>query len=254
MWLIKPIRINNNKKNKKRILGLTMVEILATIIILSLIILALISTAYYIFISFEEISIKGIIRRKINEYYHTHIFTKYYLYDANLGDINSVSTTTTSITITSVNIDVSNESTTATLQINNSDEFKKRLNYYSNNFSINLASLFRDMIYAFNNDDWIKSQGIKINSVNATLVSTIGFYKRVGSELYLANTLDKLKVDFTFQKRNKKTFHMSFDFYIVNNMKNFMGSDDPHSTTTTNSGTLFNGPSVFSISTTTTRP
>jgi len=244
-----------NKFLRKNFKGLTMVEVLATIIVLSLIILALISTAYYIFLSFEEISIKGVIRRKVDEYYHSHIFTKYYLYNDYLGTL----TTNIAPFYTSTN-SVIISGTTGVTNSNNpiepSIEFTNRLN--NSNIGINLASLLKDMIVAFNSDDWVKSQGIQINSVSATILSTLGFYKIIESinffgkkkyTFYLVSTLDKIKIDFSFQKRNKHQFNMSFNFYIVNNMKNKLGPDRVIDDDRNTDKTLNNGPSVFSITT-----
>lgn len=92
------------------------------------------------------------------------------------------------------------------------------------------------MIVAFNSDEWVKSQQIQINSVSATVLSTVGYFKTIiitssaitplGPRIYtfytfyLASTLDKIRIDFSFQKRNKRQFNMSFDFYIISNMKN----------------------------------
>ncbi len=242
------------KRNKK---GLTMVEVLAAIIVLSLIILALISTAYYIFLSFEEISIKGVIRRKVDEYYHSYIFTKYYLYNDYLGELTTnvahFYTSTESVIISG---------TTGITNSNNpiepSIEYTNRLN--NNTIGINLASLLKNMIVAFNNDEWVKSQGIQINSVSATLLSTLGFYKIIENTIsskrkrysfYIVSTLDKIRIDFSFQKRNKHQFKMSFDFYIVNNMKSKTHPDSVINDDDTNTNkTLNNGLSVFSITTT----
>jgi hypothetical protein len=241
--------------------GLTMIEVLASIIIFSLIILALISTAYYIFTSFDEISIKGIIRRKVDEYYHTHIFTKYYLYNDYYGPIPTTDANT--ITISSVSVFYITNSldtidTTTTIgtntvtTISNQDEFNKRLNY--DGLGIKLAPLLKDMIVAFNNDEWVKSQGITITSLSATLLATIGFYKVEKSKgiIYLASTLDKIKLDFNFQKRNRHQFSMSFEFYIVNNMKMSKSFGNPTSSLNTSIQTLSNGSNVFSLTNNTT--
>jgi hypothetical protein len=61
------------------------------------------------------------------------------------------------------------------------------------------------MIVPFNNDEWVKSQGITITSLSATLLATIGLYKveQSKAKIYLASTLDKIKLDFNFQKRNR---------------------------------------------------
>ncbi|MGC8734777.1 MAG: hypothetical protein ACP5RD_07065, partial [bacterium] len=162
--------------------------------------------------------------RKVDEYYHSHIFTKYYLYDYDLGNIN---------------IRSDNGITTEI-------EFSKRLNINDNNIGINLPSLLKDMINAFNNDEWVKSQGITITSLSATLLATIGFYKidKIRREIYTACTLDKIKIDFNFQKRNKHRFRMSFEYYLVNNMKSSIRYGSPVSTTTTWQ-TLANGTNVF---------
>lgn len=236
--------------------GLTMIEVLASIIIFSLIILALISTAYYIFSSFDEISIKGIIRRKVDEYYHSHIFTKYYLYNDYYGAIPTTDATTNN-TNTSINISfsyITNSSSSITTigtntvtTISNQDELTKRLNY--DGLGIRLAPLLKDMIVAFNNDEWVKSQGITITSLGATLLATIGFYKvdNVKKDIYLASTLDKIKLDFNFQKRNRHRFSMSFEFYIVNNMKMSKSFDSPASSSNTPIQTLSNGSNVFSL-------
>jgi hypothetical protein len=234
--------------------GLTMIEVLASIIIFSLIILALMSTAYYIFTSFDEISIKGIIRRKVDEYYHIHIFTKYYLYNDYYGAIPTTDAST--ITISSVSVSyITNSSSSITTvgtntvtTISNQDEFAKRLNY--DGLGIKLAPLLKDMIVAFNNDEWVKSQGITITSLSATLLATIGFYKKVKEEIYLASTLDKIKLDFNFQKRNRHQFSMSFEFYIVNNMKMSKSFDSPTSSSNTSIQTLSNGSNVFSLNNT----
>jgi len=236
--------------------GLTMIEVLASIIIFSLIILALISTAYYIFSSFDEISIKGIIRRKVDEYYHTHIFTKYYLYNDYYGTIPTTNSNT--ITISSINVSyITNSSSSITAigtntvtTISNQDEFNKRLNY--DGLGIKLAPLLKDMIVAFNNDEWVKSQGITITSLSATLLATIGFYKVEWStrEIYLASTLDKIKLDFNFQKRNKHRFNMSFEFYIVNNMKMSKSFGSYRTSLATSIQTLSNGSNVFSLTNT----
>jgi hypothetical protein len=246
-----------------------MIEVLASIIIFSFIILALISTAYYIFSSFDEISIKGIIRRKVDEYYHTHIFTKYYLYNDYYGEIpdngyySTIPNTDTNAntnTNTSINISVSyiangNSSSSGNntvTTISNQDEFTKRLNY--DGLGIRLAPLLKDMIVAFNNDEWVKSQGITITSLNATLLSTIGFYKveKSNGKIYLASTLDKIKLDFNFQKRNRHQFSMSFEFYIVNNMKMSKSFGIYRTSLATSIQTLSNGSSVFSLTNTTT--
>lgn len=236
--------------------GLTMIEVLASIIIFSLIILALISTAYYIFSSFDEISIKGIIRRKVDEYYHTHIFTNYYLYNDYYGEIPD--THATPSTVSSINVSYSTNSsssittigTNTVTTISNQDEFNKRLNY--DGLGIKLAPLLKDMIVAFNNDEWVKSQGITITSLNATLLATIGFYKVDWSKgiIYLASTLDKIKLDFNFQKRNKHRFNMSFEFYIVNNMKMSKRFGSYSTSLATSIQTLSNGSNVFSLTNT----
>jgi hypothetical protein len=241
--------------------GLTMIEVLASIIIFSLIILALMSTAYYIFSSFDEISIKGIIRRKVDEYYHSHIFTKYYLYNDYYGPIPTTDAntniTTNANNNTSINISVSyitNSSSSITTignntvtTISNQDEFNKRLNY--DGLGIKLAPLLKDMIVAFNNDEWVKSQGITITSLSATLLATIGFYKVEWSkrEIYLASTLDKIKLDFNFEKRNRHQFSMSFEFYIVNNMKMSKSFGIYRTSLATSIQTLSNGSNVFSL-------
>jgi hypothetical protein len=238
--------------------GLTMIEVLASIIVFSIIILALISTAYYIFSSFDEISIKGIIRRKVDEYYHTHIFTKYYLYNDYYGPIPTTNANTSTISSVSVSYITNTSSSITTIgnntvtTISNQDEFAKRLNY--DGLGIKLAPLLRDMIVAFNNDEWVKSQGITINSLNATFLATIGFYKVEPSEgkIYLASTLDKIKLDFNFQKRNRHKFSMSFEFYIVNNMKMSKSFDSPISSSNTSIQTLSNGSNVFSLTNSTT--
>jgi len=242
--------------------GLTMIEVLASIIIFSLIILALISTAYYIFSSFDEISIKGIIRRKVDEYYHTHIFTKYYLYNDYYGPIPTANANT--ITVSSVSVsyitNITNSLYTTTTigtntvtTISNQDEFNKRLNY--DGLGIKLAPLLKDMIVAFNNDEWVKSQGITITSLNATLLATVGFYKvekynGIIYKIYLASTLDKIKLDFNFQKRNRHQFSMSFEFYIVNNMKMSKSFGNSTSSSNTSIQTLSNGSNVFSLTNT----
>ena len=233
--------------------GLTMVEVLASIIILSLIILALMSTAYYIFASFDEISIKGIIRRKVDEYYHSHIFTKYYLYDDYYGSIPTTDANT--ITIPSISVSYNTNSldtstivdTNTFTTISNQDELNKRLNY--DGLGIKLAPLLKDMIVAFNNDEWVKSQGITITSLNATLLATIGFYKfeKTKQTIYLNSTLDKIKLDFNFQKRNRHQFSMSFEFYIVNNIKMSETFGTPCSFSNTSIQTLSNGSNVFSL-------
>ncbi|MGC8815626.1 MAG: hypothetical protein ACP5O4_05450 [bacterium] len=240
------------KKIIKKFKGLTMIEVLASIIVLSLVILALISTAYYIFASYEEISIKGIIRRKVDEYYHSHIFTKYYLYENYLGDIDSISEFNPTVS----NINVAFDSSTSTngtatvTTVSKKDELYKRLNINNNNnnnnIGINLPSLLKDMINAFNNDEWIKSQGITITSLSATLLATIGFYRidTLQRKIHIAYTLDKIRIDFNFQKRNKHQFRMSFEYYLVNNMKSSSSYGSPVSTTTTWQ-TLANGTNVF---------
>lgn len=234
------------KKIRKKSKGLTMIEVLASIIVLSLIILALISTAYYIFASYDEISIKGIIRRKVDEYYHSHVFTKYYLHYENLGDIDSISTYNPTVS----NINVTFITTTSTsggpvvgiTTISGQIEFYKRLN--NNTVGIDLASLLRDMITAFNNDEWIKSQGITITSLSATLLATTGFYKIDQGKVNVAYTLNKIRIDFNFQKRNKHQFRMSFEYYLVNNMKSHY-KVSTLSESSTNWQTLSNEANVF---------
>jgi len=238
--------------------GLTMIEVLASIIIFSFIILALISTAYYIFSSFDEISIKGTIRRKVDEYYHTHIFTKYYLYNNYYGEIPDTHAATS--TVSSINVSyITNSSDTPTniatntvTTISNEGELNKRLNY--DGLGIRLAPLLKDMIVAFNNDEWVKSQGITITFLSATLLATIGFYKVEWSKgkIYLASTLDKIKLDFNFQKRNRHQFSMSFEFYIVNNMKMSKRFDSYNASLATSIQTLSNGSNVFSLTNNTT--
>jgi hypothetical protein len=236
--------------------GLTMIEVLASIIILSLIILALMSTAYYIFSSFDEISIKGIIRRKVDEYYHSHIFTKYYLYNDYYGAIPTTDANTSAVSSINVSYITNSLDTTTTIgtntvtTISNQDELTKRLNY--DGLGIKLAPLLKDMIVAFNNDEWVKSQGITITSLSATLLATIGFYKVDWSngKIYLASTLDKIKLDFNFQKRNRHQFSMSFEFYIVNNMKMSTSFDSTTSSFATSIQTLSNGSNVFSLTNT----
>ena len=235
-----------------------MIEVLASIIIFSFIILALISTAYYIFSSFDEISIKGTIRRKVDEYYHTHIFTKYYLYNNYYGEIPDTHAATS--TVSSINVSyITNSSDTPTniatntvTTISNEGELNKRLNY--DGLGIRLAPLLKDMIVAFNNDEWVKSQGITITFLSATLLATIGFYKVEWSKgkIYLASTLDKIKLDFNFQKRNRHQFSMSFEFYIVNNMKMSKRFDSYNASLATSIQTLSNGSNVFSLTNNTT--
>jgi hypothetical protein len=238
--------------------GLTMIEVLASIIIFSLIILALISTAYYIFTSFDEISIKGIIRRKVDEYYHTHIFTKYYLYNDYYGEIPDTNATNSTVSSVSVSYITNSSSSITTIgnntvtTISNQDELTKRLNY--DGLGIRLAPLLKDMIVAFNNDEWVKSQGITITSLSATLLATIGFYKVEWSngKIYLASTLDKIKLDFNFRKRNRHQFSMSFEFYIVNNMKMSKRFGSYNTSLATSIQTLSNGSNVFSLTNNTT--
>lgn len=212
---------------KKR--GLTLVEILATIGILSLIILTLLSTTLFIVRSSTEISKTNIVKSKLTYYYFDTVFVPYFL-SKTVYDVYDISSQK------SVKYE---EDIRKILEEKDKDKKIGRIYAGGNNIILSLKAtdIFYNLQTKIKNDEDIKNWGIEIISVELSvsekkpISSVIVEDPPKSGKHKLIATLLWFDVIIKYKTKDGRVLTLKTEFPLINNVDSGGISLPPPSTT-----------------------